>query len=354
MVTCGTRSVKSGNVITRPAVLILMSVALFLVAYLARVVLEIVIRLTEVGVSTSVKRWITKRRRDDFLPLSLSVLGMTMSVGAVCWGVLAPPGDFLLNILATLAVIGPGLVVTNVLVARIESSRKRQQIEGRTAPLLLLLLSHFNEFIQMGNDFLEMATAVAKKHDAKAIGYTAMPLANNLYDAKIRLKFLHTTAIYIDADPPPGGNRYLPLPGHSLEFPDTHGIRNIVERIDQDVPIPNAVLAAQMLYTFAERVGIDFFDRYNNTSIYQLPGEESIYKHVQPTKVGFTEASAYAYPPYGSDPAEERCVDIIKYAECLMNTLNKAATLVEVVLIEIPDYIPLPQERLQDHFDSSF
>jgi hypothetical protein len=273
-----------------------------------------------------------------------------MSAGAIWWGLAAPPGAFLLNILATLALIGPGLVITNVLVARFESARTREEVESRTAPLLLLLLSHFNVFIQMGNEFLEMINAQIKKKNPEATGYSLMPLADTLSDARARINLLQSSVTYIDADPPPGvDSRNLPLI-HRLEFPDTHGILHLVERIDQDIPMPLAVLAAQGLLTWSKRVGIDFIDRYPNMRIFRDPGDDWVYMLVEPTKVGFAEAGAYAYPPYGSDSHKERYVDIVKYAECLMNTLIKAEVLLKLILSETPKDI-LPQQRLQTKSD---
>ena len=115
---------------------------------------------------------------NEFLPLSLSVLGCLLSGAAIWWGLVGRPSDFVLNILATLALVGPGLIITNVIVAKIESSRATRQSRIRAAPMLKLVLSHFNEFIVMGNDFLEMNTAVVKATDPDLHGFSPMPLAN--------------------------------------------------------------------------------------------------------------------------------------------------------------------------------
>jgi hypothetical protein len=114
--------------------------------------------------------------------------------------------------------------------------------------------------------------------------------------------------------------------------------------------MPLAVLTAQGLLTYSKRVGIDFIDRYPNKRICREPGDDWVYMPVEPTKVGFAEASAYAYPPYGSDTHKERYVDIVKYAECLMNALNKAELLLNMILANTPKGI-LPQHRLQTTFD---
>lgn len=297
------------------------------------------------GVASKARNWVAKRKNDDFLPLGLTVLGGAISIAAIWWGLAAPPSDFLLNILATLALLGPGLVITNVLVARVESARAKQERHNRTAPVLLLLLSHFNEVIKMGNDFLSMITVQVKNEDPNASGYSLMPLADTLQDARDRIGLLKSSVIYLDADTPRAvTSRRLELT-HRLNFPDTHSILHLIERIDRDIPIPLAVLAAQGLLSYSKRVGIDFVDRYPNTNPLRPLGDNWRYVLVQPTKVGFAEASAFAYPPYGSDAHDKRYIDIIKYAECLMQSLNIAEVLLKMILFEIPQDI-LPQQRL--------
>jgi hypothetical protein len=322
------------GVINRPTVLVMVVMAILLAAHFARMVVEVLITLADVGLSNVVRNWISKRRREDFLPLSLTVLGVAISAGAIWWGLAAPPGDFLLNVLAALALLGPGLVITNVLVARVDSLRAKEEAETRTAPLLYLLLLHFNEFILMGNDYLEMITAEIQRKNPQATGFAPMEMADTLPDALSKIGLMNSSVTYLDADPPPGiDSRRLPLL-KSLEFPDARAVLHVVERIDRDIPMPLAMFAAQKMVTWSERVGLDFYDRRKNMRIFDP--NPWVYVLLEPTKVGFAEIGAYAYPPDGSDSHEERYVDIVKYAECLMTTFARAEMLLKLILSEVP------------------
>jgi hypothetical protein len=290
-------------------------------------------------------KWAAKRKNEDFLPLSLTVLGCVLSLAAIWWGVTGTPTDFLLNILATLALLGPGLVITNVVVSRSEKSRMLRQSKTRAEPMLRLLLSHFNDFIKMGNDYLEMMTAVVRAADPNHQGFNPMPLANTLTEARSGINLLCSSVTYLDADSPPGTPRWLPLPKHRLEFADTEGILHLIERIDRETPIPISVHGAQKLLAYSKGVGLDFVDLHESTSIYADPGELET-RPLGSTKVGYLEAGAYAYPPYGSDAAKWRSVDVVKYAECLMNSLHRAEAVLKAVLLEAPGDI-LPERRIE-------
>jgi len=145
---------------------------------------------------------------------------------------------------------------------------------------------------------------------------------------------MNSSVTYLDAYPPPGiDSRRLPLL-KSLEFPDARAVLHVVERIDRDIPMPLAMFAAQKMVTWSERVGLDFYDRRKNMRIFDP--NPWVYVLLEPTKVGFAEIGAYAYPPDGSDSHEERYVDIVKYAECLMTTFARAEMLLKLILSEVP------------------
>ena len=63
---------------------------------------------------------------------SLTLLGLAMSAAAIWRGWVVDSQGFVVNILAALALVGPGLVLSNVLVARFEGARAREEAEKRT------------------------------------------------------------------------------------------------------------------------------------------------------------------------------------------------------------------------------
>src|SRR3982750_3072056 len=56
-----------------------------------------------------------KERSDDPLPLEWVGIASVASVGAFVWGWILGDWNFLQNILASIVVLGPGLLATNVL-----------------------------------------------------------------------------------------------------------------------------------------------------------------------------------------------------------------------------------------------
>jgi len=56
------------GVINRPTVLVMVVMAILLAAHFARMVVEVLITLANVGLSNVVRNWISKRRREDSSP----------------------------------------------------------------------------------------------------------------------------------------------------------------------------------------------------------------------------------------------------------------------------------------------
>lgn len=151
----------------------------------------------------NITRFVAARRK-DFMPLSLTTGGVVLSAGAIWAGSVIDPPNFLLNILATLALLGPGLVLSNVLVARFESIRSLKEAESRAAPLLILAHGIFTPFIDMANDLLSMASVAVRTDDPNASGYDDFPKPHTLPELRDVLREALRTIEAFNSNPPPG------------------------------------------------------------------------------------------------------------------------------------------------------
>src|SRR4051794_24659832 len=74
-------------------------------------------------------RLLTSEHPDDPLPREWIRVALLLSAVAVWLGLKAAPGDFSLNILANLSLLGPGLILTNIIAARWKSRRREVAID---------------------------------------------------------------------------------------------------------------------------------------------------------------------------------------------------------------------------------
>lgn len=295
------------------------------------------------SLASRISGWIAARKK-DFLPLSLAAGGVILSGVAIWLGATLDGKTFLLNILAALALVGPGLVLSNVLVRRFEAIRAREEAEQRTVPFLLFTHGAFIQFVEMANDFLEMASAEIKKADADATGYEQLPIAATLPELHQSIKQALSCIMAIDSSPPPAVTSMLPLPDRALRFPHTHVLLRLVEMIDREIPMPFAVLLAHRLWSYSNDVGIDFGDSYQIRSRYATA--EDVRNIISP-KVGFAEIVNYAQPDTRAQ--SKRYIGTASYAGCIMTMLSQADTLLKIIIAEVPtDILPSAAEYLNE------
>lgn len=99
-------------------------------------------------------------RPEDTLPLEWIAGALLLSVGALVWGWRLGGSAFLQNELAALVLVGPGLLLTNVIAVRLQIRRRSADRASHVAATVAALLSNalsfwlpvFNAFDQLGHD----------------------------------------------------------------------------------------------------------------------------------------------------------------------------------------------------------
>ncbi|MCV7299446.1 hypothetical protein H7J93_07335 [Mycobacterium barrassiae] len=252
--------------------------------------------------------------------------------------------NFWLNVLATLALLGPGLVLSNLLVSRFETIRSREEAESRTEPLLIFVHGLFSGFIDMANDLLSMVSAEVRKADPKAFGYDHFPKPHTLPALRDVLEEAFRTIEAFDANPPPAVTTRLPLPDHGLSFPRTKLILTVVEMMDREIPMPLTVLGAHGLWDYSNNVGVDFIDAYPNENPLRAPGDD--FRNVISSQVGFAAIANYCEA--GARGRAKRHVATVSYTECVMNSLRQAEMVLTHIISDVPDEILPSAERIAD------
>ncbi|BBY24128.1 hypothetical protein [Mycobacterium stomatepiae] len=291
-----------------------------------------------------ITKWIAARRK-DFLPLSLTIGGVLISAGAIWWGSTIDFQNFWLNVLAALALLGPGLVLSNLLVSRFESIRSREEAEARTEPLLIFTHGLFSGFIDMANELLSMASSEIRRADPKAFGYEDFPKPHTLPALCDVLRDARRTIVAFDANPPVGVTTKLPLPDdRGLTFPRTKLVLTVVEMMDREIPMPLTVLAAHGLWDSSNNVGVDFIAAYPNESPLRAPGDD--FRNVVSSQVGFAAIGNYC--DTGARGRAKRHVGTVSYVECVMNSLRQAEVILKSVISVVPDEILPSAARIAD------
>lgn len=89
------------------------------------------------GISGRVQKWAT--RGADPIPTTLTIAGLVLSVFALGYGLYADWKGFAINVCAAVFLLGPGLVISNVIVKRIQVERASRAIQPRLITVLALL-----------------------------------------------------------------------------------------------------------------------------------------------------------------------------------------------------------------------
>jgi hypothetical protein len=76
-------------------------------------------------------------------------ISLAISVGAIVWGALLSGKDFLLNLLASLALLGPGLVITNVVARNWRSNRIVRELAAKVEYPVSAICRGVGEYLVM-------------------------------------------------------------------------------------------------------------------------------------------------------------------------------------------------------------
>src|SRR5262249_44557267 len=103
-----------------------------------------------------VRTWIAARRNDP-VPILLTVAGCILSIAALVLGLNVDARGVTSNILGDLVLVGPALFLSNIVVKRVQEARARQRI----APLIHVVAQLLRTATQTGRQALDMFDAAA-------------------------------------------------------------------------------------------------------------------------------------------------------------------------------------------------
>jgi hypothetical protein len=196
-------------------------------------------------VANPVRHWIAARRSDP-VPVLLTVAGCVVSVAALIAGGYFDWRGVVANVLADLVLVGPALLLSNIIVKRIQEARARVRI----APLLAVIAQLLHWAVPTAKQALEMLETEADL-DIPVEGDEHITLArveSALADAATQLE--RATQ---GRRPPATWDIQQPL-----WFPRFGAIRRLVEQANQSYPMPWSIAAANLAEDWAERCGVDF------------------------------------------------------------------------------------------------
>jgi hypothetical protein len=193
-------------------------------------------------------RWIAANPSDP-VPRVLTIAGCVLSTFALGYGVFMDWRGFALNVAAALVLLGPALVISNVLVKTIQEARLRRRI----APLAITTTQTLHWAAGTAKQAFDMlgvgATVDLATKDNQPFS-TMDRVESALADAYAALK-----SICDDQERFP---REINLV-RPLEFPPLGAIRRLVEQIDRSCPVPLTVTLAHIAEDWGERRGVNFY-----------------------------------------------------------------------------------------------
>lgn len=221
-------------------------------------------------------RRVFKEQPEDALPREWIALALGLSIGAFVWGLLLNSSALLQSELATLALLGPGLLLTNVIAVQLRNRRRSAQRESRIAATVASLISNallfwppiFNAFDQLdirewAEDWHNMRTALIAALDAepcKALTDLAEVMA-------------HTSSVrYLTRDLGPKELMNIgdtPQPTELL-----YAWQSIIAGLNQDVLIPAGL--ARLNTSIAQQQGMRIQARTNGRSLTLSPLDPSL------------------------------------------------------------------------------
>lgn len=187
--------------------------------------------------------------------MALTVAGGLVSVVALAvgWGAPLDPRGFTVNILADLALIGPALLLSNVIVMRIRAARARARIE----PLLRLVIQLVQFAVQTTQQACDMLGVEASLDlPPQQIGDMAELQALTLPRLAAALSAARA------ALPPAEQRGNLPREldiKDPLQFPRFGMVLRLVRQMDDIHPMPWTISAANIAEDWSDRCGVDFF-----------------------------------------------------------------------------------------------
>jgi hypothetical protein len=271
------------------------------------------------------------RTKDDPLVPYLTAGGLVLTVIGVVGGLIIDAGELVGNVFANLVLLGPALVISNILVAYVRRARSHKRAEWHMAVIGVLLLPG----VKVANDFLEMLGSETRC-DVEGL-IAGLFTRDGILDLHGLVASLDDAADNVEkatdqylSDKGDDLEIWMPIKGEVLALPNMAAVQAVVATLDREIPCPDALLSAAAAEQFSRFGFIDFVFHGSGSMYGPPPGLAS---YVREPKIGFGEISAWMLR--GMERADDHItVGIESYysfvLECLSRSKNVIRDIIEV------------------------
>jgi hypothetical protein len=262
--------------------------------------------------------WLERRitaRSTDPIPPALTIAGLVMSAAAWTYGCVFGFSSFMLNTAAALGIVGPALLLSNVIVKTLQDARRRTAIAPLLATVYELLWETFGAAAPVLNglgyagprqlhlglrdhpDFAKLATELNRTRRGLESAFTAVNVDRNDIIRNI----------------------------HPIVVPRFGLIARLLQEADRQFPMPSAPVRAVVAADWGETCGFDFIIQYP-------PDGGSRYLPMRDRKIGLIQIQQ------DSDAAGPELIgaQTIGYVKYVCESLFYAANVATMLANETP------------------
>jgi hypothetical protein len=268
------------------------------------------------------------RSGDDSLVPYLTSGGLLLTAVGVVGGLFTDVAGLLSNVFANLVLIGPALVISNIVVAYVQRARSRQRAAWRMAVVAALL----SISVKVANDFLVMLGSDIRSPTPEVLTPDGVPdlhaLAGALDEAS---KAVEVAVKKYAKEAGENPKIWMPIKGDLLALPNLAAVQTVVTLLDCEIPCSDALLSASAAEQFSRFGYIDFVFHPTNPPMFgPSPG---MAEYIREPKIGFGEISVWMERAmFRSD--DHITVGIASYDEfvrqCLFRSRNVIRDIIEI------------------------
>jgi hypothetical protein len=214
--------------------------------------------------------------------------GVALTAVGVGGGLLTDADGLVSNVFANLVLIGPALVISNIVVAYVQRARSRRRAAWHMAVIVALL----SISVKVANDFLAMLGSEVRCSTPEVFTLDGIPdlhvLADALYEASKAVE-LEVKKYANEAGENP--KIWMPIKGDVLALPNFAAVQTVVTQLDREIPCSDALLSASAAEQFSRFGYIDFVFHPPSPPIFgPSPG---MAEYIREPKIGFGEISVW-------------------------------------------------------------
>jgi len=279
------------------------------------------------GVIRNVLNWVS-RREDDPLPLALTGGGLALTGVGIVGGLIIDAAGLLANVLSNFVLLGPALVISNIVVVHAQRLRG----DHRAAPLLELLGWVALDAVKAANDLnrlLRVAdrTSVPERIQTESVTNLALIAETLALAVSSVQRALDTPGIE------KGDSIYID--GPEMTLPNFSSMDKLVGLLDREYSCPMAVLLASAAADWADKVSVDFVFGASRSELGDSPQDHNSNFSIYDPKIGFGEIESWLNN--GIRRPGELKLGAISYFTFVLQILEKSQRTIESVSKAMPE-----------------